>query len=79
MESSASTDGDGVAEIGSAVTIESARASMHLLTGGLSEDRRRMVVLGILTILHDNHTDRGGVAPLWLLALMADASPMGGR
>jgi len=78
MESS-STKGDGGAAIRSTVTIESARASMDLLTGELSEDSRRMVVLGILTILHDHHTERWGVAPLWLLALMAEASPMGER
>jgi len=52
---------------------------MDLLTGELSDDSRRMVVLGILTILHDHHTERGGMAPLWLLTLMAEASPMGRR
>jgi hypothetical protein len=79
MEASSSTQGDGAAAIQSPITIESARASLHLLTGGLSPGSRRMVVLGILTVLHDHHTEGGGVAPLWLLALMADASPMSGR
>ena len=34
-----------------------------------------MTVLEILTILHDLHTRRGGLAPAWLLALMAEACP----
>jgi hypothetical protein len=74
LESSPGTQGDGVAAIRSAVTIESARAVMDLLTSGLPEHDRRMAVLGILAILYDLHTQPGGVAPAWLLALMAEAA-----
>lgn len=55
------------------VTVETARADLDLLTQGLLEEDRRIAVLGILTVLHGFHTRRGGVAPAWLLALMAEA------
>jgi len=64
-----------VAAIRGGVTVESARAVLDLLTMGLPEEDRRMTVLGILTILHGLHTRRGGMAPAWLLALMAEACP----
>lgn len=61
-----------------AATVETARATLDLLTLGLPEEERRMAVLAILTILHDLHTRRGGLAPAWLLALMAEAHPTSG-
>jgi hypothetical protein len=57
------------------VTAETARATMDLLTLGLPEEDRRMAVLEILMILHDLHTRQDGMAPTWLLALMAEACP----
>lgn len=72
-----STHCDGEAAIRSTrpVTVEMARAALDLLTQGLPEEDRRLAVLGILAILHGLHTQRGGVAPAWLLALMAEAYP----
>ena len=60
----------------SAPTVESARAIVDMLTSGLPDEERRMAVLGILSILHDLHTQRGAVAaPAWLLGLIAEAYP----
>lgn len=60
----------------SALTVESARATIDMLTVGLPDEDRRMAFLGILTILHQFHTRRGTVAaPAWLLGLMAEAYP----
>jgi hypothetical protein len=60
----------------SAPTVESARATVDMLTLGLPDEERRMAVLGILSILHDLHTQRGAVpAPAWLLGLIAEAYP----
>jgi hypothetical protein len=60
----------------STLTVESAGATIDMLTSGLPDEDQRTAVLGILSILHALHTRRGAVAaPAWLLGLMAKAYP----
>ena len=60
----------------SGLSVETARATVDMLTSGLPDEDQRIAVLGILSILYEFHTRRGSVAaPAWLLGLMAEAYP----